>query len=229
MQEHRKIPRWQINQQAKVRLEGAVSDALCHIKDINFKGMQVILGLRLIVDTYVNLRLILSPEISIDAQVWVAWHKTIDGQNTYGLYFNKITAEDKEKIYKFVYKNVPNEAVKGWSNGAIREKGGEKMEDHRIFQRFNLKMPVRLLDLDTGEEIPAETNDISAKGMGLRLKQAIKINTPFEAWVHFPDRGEPLYTRGRAVWSKLSEANEFRAGVELEAADLMGLSRILRV
>lgn len=228
MQERRKLPRWQINQQAKIRLEGAVSDAVCHIRDINFKGMQVIFGLKLGLDTYVNLRLILSPEISLDVQVWVAWHKTIDGRNTYGLYFTKITAEDKEKIYKFVYQNVPNEAVKGWSNGAIKEKGGEKMEDHRIFQRFNLRVPVRLLDLNTGEEIPAETNDISAKGMGLRLKQAMKINSPLEAWVHFPDKGEPLYTRGITVWSKLSGADEYRVGVELEGADLMGLSRILR-
>ena len=43
MQEHRKLPRWQINQQAKIRLEGAVYDAVCHIKDIDFKGMQIII------------------------------------------------------------------------------------------------------------------------------------------------------------------------------------------
>ena len=102
------------------------------------------------------------------------------------------------------------------------------MDDRRIFQRFNLRLPVRLLDSITGNEIPAETSDISAKGMGLKLKQELRVNTPLEAWVHVPDKGEPLYTRGIAVWSKISGVGEYRVGIDLERADLMGLSRILR-
>ena len=102
------------------------------------------------------------------------------------------------------------------------------MEDRRIFQRFNLRLPVKLLDLNNGDEIPAETSDISAKGMGLRINQALKVNTPLEAWVHVPDKGEPLYTRGLAVWLKQEGSNEYRVGMDLERADLMGLSRVLR-
>jgi len=228
MQDLRKITRWQINQPAKIRLEGAVRDADCHIKDINFRGMQIILGLKLFLDSYINLRLILSPEVSLDVQVWVAWHKTIDGQNTYGLYFSKINDEDKDKIYAFVYKNVPNKVLGSFFNSSPNVDDAQEPQDRRIFQRFDVKLPAKLLDTNTGDEIMAEISDISAKGMGLKLNREIKVNTPVEAWVYFPDKGEPLYTRGLAVWSKLSGAAEYRLGIDLEKADLMGLSRALR-
>ena len=103
------------------------------------------------------------------------------------------------------------------------------MEDKRIFQRFNVKFPARLLDLNSGIEMPAETSDISAKGIGLALKQELKVNTPLEAWLHVPDKGEPLYARGLSVWSRRDGEVGYRIGMDLERADLMGLSRILRV
>jgi hypothetical protein len=48
-------------------------------------------------------------------------------------------------------------------------------------------------------------------------------------WLNIPDRGEPLYTRGRVVWSKMWEPNKYRLGINLEKADLMGMARILRL
>jgi hypothetical protein len=102
------------------------------------------------------------------------------------------------------------------------------MGDRRIFQRFNIRFPVKLLDLISGEEVVAETSDISAKGIGLWSKKAIVENTPLEAWLKIPDRGEPLYTRGNVVWSRPEALGECRLGIDLEKADLMGLSRILR-
>jgi hypothetical protein len=228
MHDFRKTPRWHINHKAKIRLEGALYDAHCHIKDINFKGMQVILGLKLIPDKYINMRLILSPGIYMDIQVWVAWHKTIDGRNTYGLYFSKISDADKEKIYKFVYKNVPDKILNNLFNKPLKVNVEQEMQDRRIFQRFNVKLPVKLLDLYTGNELSAEVTDISAKGMGLKLDRQLRINTPVEAWVYCSDQGDPLYTRGVAIWSKLSEGESYRLGVDLERADLVGLSRVLR-
>jgi hypothetical protein len=74
-----------------------------------------------------------------------------------------------------------------------------------------------------------QTADISAKGIGLVADVELAPNTPLEMWLEIPDKGEPLYTRGEVVWSKMMEPNKFRIGVNLEKADLMGLSRVLRV
>jgi hypothetical protein len=47
-------------------------------------------------------------------------------------------------------------------------------------------------------------------------------------WLKVPDKGEPLYLRGEVVWSRLEEADKYHCGVNLEKADLMGISRVLR-
>ncbi len=229
MQERRKLPRWRINQQAKIKLEGAVSEASCQIKDINFKGLQIALNIKLTLDTYIRFHLDLPKGFFFDLEAWVAWHKQAEERNVYGLYFTKLKDADKEKIYKFVYSSVPREISKSWWSDPIQKEGGENMDDRRIFQRFDVRLPVKLLDLNSGVEIAAQTNDISAKGMGLTLNQRLAVDTPVEAWLQIPDKGEPLYTRGVATWSRQEGANGYRVGVELERADLMGLSRILRV
>ena len=52
MQEHRKLPRWLVNREVRIKLEGQVREISGQIKDINFKGMQIALNSRLSVDTY---------------------------------------------------------------------------------------------------------------------------------------------------------------------------------
>ena len=228
MRERRKISRWQINKPAKIKLEGTEVFIDCLLKDINFKGMQIALGAMLKVDNYVKFTLVLSEGCALECVAWVAWYKSIDTRNIYALYFIKLTDTDKEKIYKFIHQNVPEVISRAWWKDTLKEEGGDDMEDHRIFQRFNIRFPVRLLNLNSGQEITAETSDISAKGMGLKLNQSIEARTPLEAWLKIPDRGGPFYTRGNVVWVKSEGVNNYSLGVELEKADLMGVSRILR-
>ena len=219
MLERRKLLRWMVNREVGIKLEGQSREILCQIKDINFKGMQIALSHRLNVDSYIRFSLALSYESSLNTRAWVAWQRQIDGRDIYGLYFNELNKEDEDKIYQFLYHNIQ----RGTSEG------GEKMEDRRIFQRFNYRLAARLLNLNNGNEMVAETSDVSAKGFGLVLKQEVAINTPLEAWLQIPDTGEPLYARGIAAWSRRDSDNQYRIGMDLERADLMGLSRILRV
>jgi len=229
MQDHRKLARWQVNKRVEIKLDGALSEAVCLVKDINFKGIQLILNLKLTLDTYIKFDLTLSEGVTIRAKAWVAWHKQIDGHSTYGLYFTDLMDPDREKIYRFVYDSAPLEILKKEESGLVKNKGGANMEDRRIFQRFNVRLPATLLDLNSGLEMPAETSDISAKGLGLVLKRELKVNTPLEAWLQVPDNGEPFYTRGLTVWSGQDAHEGYRVGMDLERADLVGLSRILRV
>ena len=228
MSDNRKATRWEINKPVSIQLEGAVAFAECLLKDINFKGLKIILGLKLTVDSRIKFNLKLSDKYLLECEAWVAWHRTIDGRSTYGLYFIELREADKEKIYKFVYQNVPEEISRGRLDKPIKKEGGEDMEDRRIFQRFNIRFPVKLLDLNSGNEIAAETSDVSAKGFGVWSKELLKPHTPVEAWLKIPDRGDPLYTRGDVVWSRPESGGDYRLGIDLERADLMGLSRILR-
>ena len=102
------------------------------------------------------------------------------------------------------------------------------MEDRRIFSRFVAKLTVKFLDLARNKEGLVETHDISAKGLGLVTSEELAAHTPLELWVVVPDKGEPLYTRGEVAWSEQVGTHKFKAGVNLEKADLMGMSRVLR-
>ncbi|MEW6101299.1 MAG: PilZ domain-containing protein [Candidatus Omnitrophota bacterium] len=228
MQERRCIPRWQVDRQAKATLEGALTCTDCSVKDINFKGCQLALGMKLHSDTFTKIKLCLSDDCTLYIEAWVAWHRTIDVTNVYGLYFSKINDNDKEQIYQFVRKNFSEELTKKWWPDT--QKGGEDMvTDRRIFARTEAKLPLRFINLKENEEGSAEAQDISAKGMGLVTTQGLNTDTPLEMWLEIPDReAEPLYVRGNVVWSRKLEEDKFRVGVSLEKADFMGLSRVLR-
>ena len=240
MQERRRFTRWQVSLQAKFRLEEAVEETFCQIKDINYKGTQVILNAKLPEDTAFRLNLRLSEECGFDAEVWVAWRKVVDGINHYGLYFSKIRDADKDKIYKFIYTHKPNDLNKGWwVNEQVTKSeepdilvkdyalGSGSIEDHRVFERFPVRCQARFLNLTNGNEGLAQTVDISAKGLGLFTDQKLLPCTPLELWLQMPQKGESLYLRGDIAWTKAEGLANYHFGVKLENAALMGISRFL--
>ncbi len=101
-------------------------------------------------------------------------------------------------------------------------------EDKRIFARFPVKFPMRFLDLLANRDLQAQALDMGAKGLGFLSSTELKPYTPLELWLKVPDKNDPFYTRGEVVWSEKIGPNQFRTGVNLEKADLMGISRILR-
>jgi hypothetical protein len=230
MVEKRKCPRWLVESRVKIQLEGAVAPMTCTVHDINFKGAKISLPQKLPPDTFLTLVVTLSGEFSFKAEAWVTWHRTIDGHNVYGLYFTRLRGHDKERIYQFLHRYRPEEVKKKWWVGAQEEEGGGEVmeEDRRIFERLPASIPLRYLDVQSGSEGEARTTDVSAKGIGLVSAGALKPRDTLEMWLKVADRDEPLYTRGEVVWSKAQGAQEYRAGISLERADLLGLSRALR-
>lgn len=233
MDEKRRYARWQVNRHAKVKLAGAQTFASCKIHDIGLKGLKISLPLKLPPDTFLNLKIVLSDEFILDVEAWIVWRKGIEGVNVYGLYFSKIPDEDKEKVYQFMRRYFLKQMSKQWWPDVYQEKGGEtmqnaKFEDRRIFARLTAKIPLKYLDVESGREGEAQTLDVSAKGIGLVSAGELKPRTPLEMWLKVADRDEPFYTRGEVVWSKPVAEHEYRAGISLERADLLGLSRALR-
>ena len=107
------------------------------------------------------------------------------------------------------------------------KEGGEEMDDHRIFERFRKEFSARFIGLD-GKEGVAQTFDVSAKGLGLSTSHELESQANLEIWLDVPNSTDPLYTRGQVVWTRLAGTAGYRSGIELEKADLMGISRLLR-
>lgn len=237
MHERRRATRWGTNKQAKIKLAGAEHFIEAYLLDINFKGLQISLRPKLPRDTVIKFTLVLAKEFTLEVEAWLAWHRAINSHNIYGLYFTRLSDSDKEKIYKFVFKHSRHAVHKQWWKDlpakekeieVKKEKGGETMEDRRIFERFPAQMPMRLLDLASGQESRFNTCDVSAKGVGLMGNAQLVQRAPVEVWLEIPDKGEPLYARGEVAWSSKVEPGVWRAGINLEKADFMGLGRILR-
>ena len=229
--ERRKLCRWQINKRALLKLKRAVNELYCQIKDINCIGTLVVLHTKLPLDTVFNISLRLSDNYTIEAKVWTTWHKVVNGSNHYGLYFSEIKDADKDKINKFISTFYPNDdpGKMLWLEAAEtqKEEGGEEMNDHRIFERFGKEFSARFVGLD-GKEGVAHTFDVSAKGLGLSTSHKLESRSNLEIWLDVPNSTDPLYTRGQVVWTRLAGKGGFRSGIELERADLMGISRLLR-
>lgn len=230
MAEHRRYVRYQVNQQAKLKLEQAVEEVFCQVKDINYKGIRVVLAAKLSQDTAFKLKLKLSDNCAFDAEVWVAWTKVINGVNHYGLYFNRLRDVDKDKIYSFLNEYCYNEMRgKWWPNETLLKKGGgNDMNDHRIFERFPVNIAARYFNPDTGKEGLAKIQDVSAKGLGLEVSEELRLNAALEIWLEKKNKSESLYTRGKVIWGRPEGGNNYKLGVELEKADLMGISQVFK-
>lgn len=228
MKDRRNCCRWQINWQGQIGFADKDNLTPCHISDINFKGIRVCLNETLDRDTYLSLNIFLAGECCLQVEAWVAWHKVVEGRNHYGLLFSRITNADKEKIYAFIRRNFQQQINRQWWQASAAEKGGEDMDDRRIFERLSVRLPLRFINPGENKEGKAVTRDISAKGIGMVLNEELAPFTPLEVWLNVPDKGEPIYARGEVVWSKKAGADKYMAGVDLQKADLMGVSRVLR-
>jgi hypothetical protein len=228
--EQRKITRWSISRQIKIKLAGEDDFVDCSLVNLNHKGLQLVFGDKVIEqDQFINLSILLDNNVVLDLEAWIVWRKVVDGQNYYGFYFTKIKDSDKDSLFKFVYKYAPQQVNNCWWRGIRR--GEEVMQqagnfvDKRIFARFPIELPLRFLEADANREGQAKTMDISSKGLGIVSEEKLLPNTPLEMWLKVPDKVEPFYTRGQVVWSQEIGASGFRYGVNLERADLMSLAR----
>lgn len=104
-----------------------------------------------------------------------------------------------------------------------------KFVDRRTFERIPVNLPLKFSVPGLHKEGLVQTRDISAKGIGLLTDEELRPNTPLEMWLQIPDNGEPLYAAGKVAWSERLESDKYREGISLEKADLMGMSRVLRI
>jgi len=100
--------------------------------------------------------------------------------------------------------------------------------DRRIFERIPVNLSMRFMDMDSNDWQLVQTQDMSAKGIGVVTERDVPLYTPLEIWLPIVNKGESYYTRGQVVWSKTLEDNKYRVGIELEKPDFMGISQVLR-
>jgi len=109
MEERRRFVRWQVNRQASVKLQGQDNPLECKIEDVSLKGLRIHSPQEFKKDSNLALSIALGYELFFNIEASVAWNKAVGADNIYGLYFTNIKDVDKEKIYRYVYGNFPEQ------------------------------------------------------------------------------------------------------------------------
>lgn len=105
------------------------------------------------------------------------------------------------------------------------------MQERRIFQRFNIEIPVTFHGVDDKKlEGSGKMINISAGGGGMIVTTKYLLpQTPLEMQLLFPDGKAPLNANAKVIWLKAMEPTLFLAGVQFDKVDFMGIARALRL
>ncbi|MCG8431719.1 MAG: PilZ domain-containing protein [Candidatus Omnitrophica bacterium] len=231
MRVQRRFQRWQLGREAALFFKDSDRYVNCFIDDLSPTGFKASLAFKLPVDAFLDFELQLSDELCFPAQAWIVWHRPAGELYHYSFHLSRITEGDREKLKRFIklYATVREKSYGEESRTVMLNKGEARVNDRRIFQRFDAGFSLSFLDVADGSEGSGRIQDISAKGIGFLANSALRPRASLELWLRIPDRGDPLYTRGSVVWAKQLADGQYAGGIHLERADLMGLSRILRI
>jgi len=106
------------------------------------------------------------------------------------------------------------------------------MQERRIFERFDIEVPVTFRSLDNNNNIEGSGKiiNISAGGGGMVVTTKYLLpGTPLEIQLLIPDNKPPLNVNAKVIWLKAMEPTLFLAGVQFDKVDFMGVARALRL
>jgi Tfp pilus assembly protein PilZ len=101
--------------------------------------------------------------------------------------------------------------------------------ERRKFVRYEVKFPLRNLDLYAKVSKFCATNDISAKGIGCISSDEMAVGTRLQLSLDTPDSSEHVLISGTVVWSVQVGPNRYRAGIALEdGSNIKAVPLVLR-
>ena len=113
MDERRQLPRWEVKKEVKVWMPQTQDFSHGILEDINLKGMCLSFSKRIPDENPLRMSFAIAEDmIKIEAQV--PWAKQEDGRYVYGLLFNKIAEDDKDKIYQYITDNCYDQFKNKW-------------------------------------------------------------------------------------------------------------------
>ena len=99
--------------------------------------------------------------------------------------------------------------------------------ERRGFERTQMRIPVIHQPWGRQRLGDAFSVDLSASGMQALFDRNFRRNQWLQLWLVFPQRETPLRARGRVVWIRRKNEDTWRAGVEFDEVNLVGLKEYL--
>jgi hypothetical protein len=102
MEEQRQLPRWEIKKEAKVWLPDMLGFSHCIIENMHLKGMRASFDRPLPQQGFLRMSFEIADNAEpIKIEATIPWEKQEQGRYVYGLSFNNISDEDKNRIYQY--------------------------------------------------------------------------------------------------------------------------------
>ncbi len=117
MEDRRSIPRWRVDQEAKVRVNASPESDDCLIGDLNLKGARVLLNRRLPAGETHHVSLAMTGSCTLEVDVRAPWHQEQGGRHVYGLFFTHIADAEREKIYRYLSGHCARQIRENWWSG----------------------------------------------------------------------------------------------------------------
>ena len=116
MDERRQLPRWEIKKEAKVWVQGELTnDRHCIIEDMHLKGMCVSLDKQLPQGQPVRMSFAIGDDfdpVKIEAEM--PWVREDHGRYVYGLLFTQVTEDGKDRIDQYINTNCYDQVKNKW-------------------------------------------------------------------------------------------------------------------
>jgi len=101
-----------------------------------------------------------------------------------------------------------------------------EFKERRTFERMPSKLSLKYSDSHSNKEALAQTQNISAQGIGLLIDRNLHPYTPLDIWLQIFNKIKPLYIKGKVIWSKKIGKKKYIVGIGLEEPELM-IPRVL--
>ncbi len=101
-------------------------------------------------------------------------------------------------------------------------------EDHRVFDRFAARFPVKFKDShrDFGSEV--FLRDISAQGARFVTSEQLEIDDSVSLQVKLPDGNSSLNLNGQIVWTQNKSPGSWEIGLKFHRIKLMALQKLFQ-
>ncbi|MDD3374279.1 MAG: PilZ domain-containing protein [Candidatus Omnitrophica bacterium] len=100
-------------------------------------------------------------------------------------------------------------------------------QDQRLFDRVNIRFPVRLSRENSHDCCNTVVRDVSAQGVRIYSPEKLSIFDRLSLSVDIPGSSEPLGVDGHVVWASGESTNSWQAGVKFDYPNLMKTGIIL--
>jgi len=93
--------------------------------------------------------------------------------------------------------------------------------EKRAYPRFPVMIPAACPLSSQEDKARAYTHDISVQGLGLALNRELPNGSEVEVVLYMSDNGEEINKKGTVIWSRKSNGNGYRAGIQLSGDDTL--------